>query len=126
MEVVESFTYNNFKIEWINAISKVGYVKVIKTTDETVKDNVEMWLLANKIGKFLRSCDDIKSEDNAFHSLQRPGKQDNICIFPRYANDYSDNNLTYNIAESDNQPKTSSSEIILPLVQKLKSYLQNQ
>lgn len=122
MEVVGSFEYKGFRIDWINAISKVGYVKVINASEKET-DNVQMWLIAHEIGKFFRNCDLIKSEDNAFHSLQRPGDLDNICIFPRYANDYPDNNQTYNISESDTQPATSTKEIILPLIDLLKKHL---
>lgn len=123
MEIVGSFVCSGFKISWINAISKVGYVKVEKGTPENVDDFTEMWLLGNKVGKFLRECKDISAQDVAYHSVKTPTNIANINVFPRYEGDYKENNDTYNIAESATQPATSTKEIIMPLIEELKEYL---
>ena len=124
MEIVGSLVFSNFKISWINAISKVGYVKVEKTTPENVDDFTEMWLIGNKIGRFLRTNPSIKAEAVAYHSLKTPSNVANINVFPRYEGDYKENNDTYNIAENSIQPPTSTKEIISPLIGQLKEYLE--
>ena len=124
MEIVGSFVFSNFKISWINAISKVGYVKIEKTTPENVDDFTEMWLIGNKIGKFLKTNEKTQAEAIAYHSLKTPTNAANINVFPRYTGDYEDNNQTYNIAENSVQPQTSTKEIILPLIDDLKQYLE--
>ena len=125
MEIIDSFVFQTFKISWINAISKVGYINIQKTTSETIDDFTEMWLLGNKIGQFLKKTENIKADDIAYHSLKTPINSANINIFPRYKGDYQENNDTYNIAESKTQPATSSKEVILPLFIQLKEFLQN-
>lgn len=123
ISVVKTFNYKDFTIEWINAVTKYGYIRISKNPSSERFKFVDAWLLAGEIDKFLRNEPKILAEDVACHLFSYEPIGPRLNIFPRYSGDYQDNNQTYNIVESDVQPETSTETIILPLVDLLAEYL---
>jgi len=114
MEIVYEFFAGGFKIKWINAISKFGYIRIEKISDDSIDDTVDMWLIGEKISVFLKETSEIQAINTAYEFINRIESPKSLFVFPRYPNDYEDNNETYQIAESGIQKQTSSIETIYP------------
>lgn len=124
--IVKAFKLQNFDVEWINAVSKIGYLSILYQLDNPSGDFSSMWLLADKVGQFFRNDENCKASAVAFHYYECENHPPRLFVVPRYPGEYQDHNTVYNITESDNQPETSTTEIILPLVQKLMNSLNNE
>ena len=122
MEIVFTIEKGPFKIFWINAISKYGYIALEKYDNQ---DCTEMWLIGEKVGIFFKTFLPEKAEAIAFHCINKPNKNKRLCIFPRYNGDYEDNNETYQIADNDNQKKTGDFNEILNLKENFENFLFN-
>lgn len=120
--VIKTFHHQNFNIEWINAISRIGYLSILYEPGKS-GDFSSLWLLADKMGQFLRNDDGCKASAIAFHYFECENKPKKLFVIPRFPDEYSDHNEVYNISESDNQPETSSSTVIEPLAEKLINHL---
>ena len=123
ISIISSFPYKEFEITWINAVSKCGYIQITKNESSSEFQFTNAWILAEKIDQFLRNEPKIAAEDVGCHMFSYDPYGPKLFIFPRYSGDYKDSNETYDIAESSNQPETSSEAIISPLVLLLKNFL---
>lgn len=122
--IVKTFQVQNFNVEWINAISKIGYLSILYEPGKS-GDFPSMWLLADKMGQFLRNDEGCKASAVAFHYFECENKPKKLFVIPRFPDEYTDHNEVYNISESENQPETSTSAIIEPLLEKMLNYFQN-
>jgi hypothetical protein len=119
--VLKNFAIEGFRVSWVNALSKVGYVIVSKEPPEV--DFVGCWTWGERIGQFFREEPRILAQDVGFHYLERPGRHPELFVLPRYAGDFEPNETVYNIIEADTQDETSSPQVILPLAETLEAHL---
>ena len=82
-----------------------------------------MWTIGETVGQFFRSHDSVKAESVGYHYFELPGCPATLCVIPRWAGDYEDNNEVYAIAEAKEQRETSSEAIIAPLADLLEQTL---
>lgn len=123
VSVVRQFDVAAFHFSWINAISRVGYIAITSSSDNSF---VGMWAIGEKVGQFFRSHDAIKADAVGYHYFELPGSPATLCVIPRYTDDYEDNNRVYAIAEAAEQTETSSNAIITPLADFLEQTLSKQ
>ena len=121
ISVIKEFNLEGFNINWVNAISKIGYILI--NYDSSTNDFGEMWILADKIGQFFRNEKDFPADAVAYHFYECEEHPPRLFVIPRFQGEYEDHNKVYNIAESENQPTTSSKEIIEPLIPRLIEYI---
>ncbi|KAH0790672.1 hypothetical protein GPJ56_005413 [Histomonas meleagridis] len=117
VSIVRNFCLSGFNVSWINAITKIGYIKI--EYDESKSNFSDMYILADQIAQSIRETESLQPVMFAFHYYEPVNRKPTLSVIPRFPNDYENHNYVYTLSELEEQKETTTKEAIEPHINNL-------